>query len=332
MIIKLIYKYGKLDYIDFLDNNLSNDLKEAFTRYARYSLPWYKDLDYTELTCVVAYDYSKGRSKSDDRLKALLESKIKSIPPEVQLLPVDSNSNTEFPYLLYNTNLMSSSKNRVLGLKNLYGNIIMVRDLIKEEFALVKVTSVDFKKTVYNDYIPSVNVEGDRLEISNEDFLRLKITAGDTLKINTTTGEIYPTINKDSFVVGLCECGKELAVINNRIVCGNKYDLCCFDYNTIVNNFLLIADDDELNNVYLSYTSEDLPDFVEYLQSITNIKFNDLSKEHKCTFLFNSRDNIDIPSDYTIDDCIKSFKYSQGVPMKYKKQYISIIKGLYKDE
>lgn len=330
---KLIYKNGIRQSIDFLENEnkIHHNIKHGLLVYCRYSIHQYETIEFVELTCLVTVDYSLFGNNSDIKLNQIIYSQQTTIPTIIQIIPISSSDQTDcFPHLKYNQSFSSTSE--VIGLKNMDGILISIKNELENKFETIKITNIYLEPTIFNNYIPLVFIGDDHLELSTEQFIKFKLNIGDELIVNLETGEVLPAQQKDNFTINYkCECGENIKIESNKLVCSNKYNMCCFDYNVIIDNYLNICNEDDLYSIYSNYDQEDLKEFVEYLISISEINFYSLTDQQKCV-IFNLNDSIIFDSTFNIDQCIKSLTYSQGIPMKHKKEYINILKGLYNDE
>ena len=115
--------------------------------------------------------------------------------------------------------------------------------------------------------------------------------------------------------------------MGNYILCGSN-DLCELTYRNIIETYLEILDNSELNEIYLKYTNN-INEFLELLYSFDKINFNLFTNKQKCDIF---KCNKIFDKNYTIEQCINSLKYSELLFIKNKKQFINIIKKLYKDQ
>lgn len=330
---KLIYKNGIRHSIDFLDNEnqIHYNVKNALLEYCRYNIPFYESIEDVALTCLLVTDYSLFGNNCDLKLNEIIYSQQKVIPSIIHVIPIESTDiNNCFSYLDYNQSFTSTSE--IIALKDINGILISVKNELKSKYETVKISNIELESTIYNDYIPNIYINDEILDLSIEQFIKFKLNIDDELIINIETGELLPAqINNDHVLNYKCECGQDIIIESNKLVCSSKYETCLFDYITIINNYLDISDDNELYDIHSNYELEDSKEFIDYVLSLSKIDFYQLTNEQKCS-IFNLNTNIIFDNSFNIDQCLKSLTYSQGIPMKHKKEYIAIIKGLYNDK
>jgi hypothetical protein len=332
--IKLIYKNGIRSSIDFLENEdkIHTNVKQSLLDYCRYNISQYKQVSNVELTCLICVDYSLFGNNSHIQLDQLISGRQTVIPTTIHIVPLSTTDDQKlFSHVEYNKSFNPMSK--VMALKNINGVLISIKNEFESKYETVKVTYIELIVSKFNQYIPMVYIGDELIDISIDQFIKFNLRIGDELLINIETGELSMAPNNNNIDIDYkCICGKNIVVNSNKLICDNKYDICEFDYISIIDNYLDISDDSELRDIYANYENDDHVEFVEYLLSVSTISFYDLTNYQKCCIFNIDRLDIIFDDNFNIDQCLKSLTYSQGIPMKNKQEYINILKGLYNDK